>query len=436
MTCSERVSQWTESVSRQLPHLSRPQANVLALWSLGMVLARSCGLSQVSALLALLLGQSEETLRQRLREWYYPAQDKAGKKRRTLEVEACFAPLLRWVLAWWPEEQQELALALDATTLGQRFTVLCISVLVRGCAIPVAWKVLAYNQKGSWQPYWQTLLAHLEGVIPAEWTVLVLADRGLYAPWLYRQIVVQGWHPFLRINVGAKACLQGSDRWEWISHWLPASGQQWAARVACFADKQTRLDCTLLLCQEPGYEEVWAVVTDLPPQQIHGAWYRLRAWIEGGFKYYKRGQWDWHHTKMLDPQRAERLWLVLAVSTLWVVGVGSQAEVSRPAKQLDQLPPTHVARQTAGSGTKGPRGRELSCVTRGRLCLIAAVWLGEVWPPAALWPEAWPEHFPAARSLPQAMQQKRQKQRERQRVKRRRRKAARRAGRGKGKKVA
>jgi hypothetical protein len=100
MTCSERVSQWTETVSRQLPHLSCPQANVLALWSLGMVLARSCGLSQVSALLALLLGQSEETLRQRLREWYYPAQDKAGKKRRTLEVEACFAPLLR--LSCWP----------------------------------------------------------------------------------------------------------------------------------------------------------------------------------------------------------------------------------------------------------------------------------------------------------------------------------------------
>ncbi len=245
MTCSERVSQWTATVSRQLPHLSRPQARVLALWSLGMVLAHSCGLSQVSALLALLLGQQEETLRQRLREWYYPAEDKAGKTRRTLEVEACFAPLLRWVLAWWPEDHQELALALDATTLGQRFTVLCISVLVRGCAIPVAWKVLAYNQKGSWQPHWQALLAHLDGVIPAEWKVLVLADRGLYAPWLYRQIVAQGWHPFLRINLGAKACVQGSDRWEWISHWLPAVGEQWVQRVACFADRKTRLDCTL-----------------------------------------------------------------------------------------------------------------------------------------------------------------------------------------------
>ena len=184
MTCSERVSQWSATVSRHLSCLSGPQAGVLALWSPGMVMSGNCGLSQVSTVLALMLGQQEETLRQRLREWYYPAADKAGAHRRSLEVESCFAPLLRWVLAWWPAEQQELALALDATTLGQRFTVLCVSVLVCGCAVPVAWKVLAYNQKGSWQPHWQGLLRQLDGVIPAEWTVLVLADRGLYAPWL------------------------------------------------------------------------------------------------------------------------------------------------------------------------------------------------------------------------------------------------------------
>jgi len=394
-------------------------------------------LSQVSVLLALLLGQPEETLGQRLREWSYPAQDKAGKKRRTLEVDLCFAPLLRWVLAWWPEEQQDLALALDATTLGQRFTVLCISVLGRGCAIAVAWKVLAYNQKGSWQPSWQTLLAQRDGVIPAEWRVLVVADRGLYAAWLYRQMVAQGWHPFLRINLGAKVCVQGSDRWEWISSWLPPAGQQWGARGACFADKQTRLeDCSLVLCREPGYEEPWVIVTDLPAQQIHGAWYRLRAWIEGGFKDYKRGHWGWQQTKMLDAERAERLWLALAVSTLWMGGVGSQAEVSRPARRLEQLPPTHVARQKAGSGSKGPRGRDLSGLTRGRLCVLASVWRGEAWPQAALWPEPWPMQFPPARPLPAARQHQQRKKRERERVRRRNYRAARRAGNAKGKKGA
>lgn len=126
MTCSERVSQWTETVSSHLPHLSRPQAVVLGLWSLGMVLAGSCGLSQVSALLAMLLGRKEATLRQQLREWYYPAKDKKGKKRRTLEVETCFAPLLRWVLAWWPDEHQELALALDATSALDNASRCCV----------------------------------------------------------------------------------------------------------------------------------------------------------------------------------------------------------------------------------------------------------------------------------------------------------------------
>ena len=81
----------------------------------------------------------------------------------------------------------------------------------------------------------------------------------------------QGWHPFLRINLAAKVCVHGSDRWEWINHWLPACGEQWAARVACFADKQTRLeDCTLLVCREPGYAEPWVIDTDLLPADAWG----------------------------------------------------------------------------------------------------------------------------------------------------------------------
>ena len=92
--------------------------------------------------------------------------------------------------------------------------------------------------------------------------------------------------------------------------------------------------------------------------------------------------------------------------------------------------------KTAGRGTKGPRGRELSCVTRGRLRLIASIWRDEGWPEAALWPEPWPEQFPRARKQSAAKQHKQQKARERQRVKRRKRKAARRMGQGKGKKAA
>jgi len=132
--------QWANTVSTYLPHLSRPQALVLAMWSYGMVLARSCGLTAVTSFLAPLLSQ-------RLREWYYDAKDKRGHNRLTLEVETCFLPLLRWIIAWWQGSQ--LALALDSTALGDRFVVLALSVVYRGCAIPVAWTVLVARMASS-----------------------------------------------------------------------------------------------------------------------------------------------------------------------------------------------------------------------------------------------------------------------------------------------
>lgn len=67
-----------------------------------------------------------------------------------------------------------------------RFTLLVVSVVYRGCAIPVAWKVIEALALGSWQPYWLDLLSHLTNTIPQDWLVLVMADRGLYAKWLVR----------------------------------------------------------------------------------------------------------------------------------------------------------------------------------------------------------------------------------------------------------
>jgi len=126
-------------VTTYLPHLSKPQAAVLALWSLGMVLARSWALTAGSVFLAVGLERKATTVRQQLREWCYEAKAKRGGPRQELAVETCFAPLLAWVLSWW--EGTQLALAVDATTVGQRFVVVVISVLYRGCAIAVAWTV-------------------------------------------------------------------------------------------------------------------------------------------------------------------------------------------------------------------------------------------------------------------------------------------------------
>jgi hypothetical protein len=100
---------------------------VLAWWSLGMVRARSCALTAVAAFLAVWRRRQEQTVRQPLREFCDEAEAKRGAQRQALCGECCVVPLLAWVLSRWPGTQ--LALALDATTLGTRFTVLAISVV-------------------------------------------------------------------------------------------------------------------------------------------------------------------------------------------------------------------------------------------------------------------------------------------------------------------
>ena len=149
MFCQAGFDQWLTTIMQHLSSLSKPQATVLAMWSFGMVLARSCALTAVSQLLAAGMRHKEQTVRQQLREWYYDVPRKRGPKRQALHVETCFAPLLGWVVSRWQGTQ--LALALDATTLGTRFVVLAISVVYRGCAIPVAWVILPAGAKHAWR---------------------------------------------------------------------------------------------------------------------------------------------------------------------------------------------------------------------------------------------------------------------------------------------
>jgi hypothetical protein len=122
MSHTDALWQWEQTVSRHLPHLSKPQAVVLALWSYAMIVSQRCGTTSGAMWLSELLGGSGDAWRQRLREWCYDAGEKHGKQRSEVVVVSCFAPLLRWIVTWWAQGEHRLALALDASTLSDRGT--------------------------------------------------------------------------------------------------------------------------------------------------------------------------------------------------------------------------------------------------------------------------------------------------------------------------
>ena len=174
--------------------------------------------------------------------------------------------------------------------------------------------------------------------VPRSWTVLVLAERGLDARWLCRRITRLGGHPFVRSNTGGPFRPTGQVRGGPLKTLVPEPGTAGQGTGSALKGRHRQRHCPLLACWEAGDKDPWVILTDLPPEASTACWYGLRAWIEQGFKITKRAGWQWQRTHMTKPERAARLWLAVAVATLWRLSVGGEAEETIPASPVPDVP--------------------------------------------------------------------------------------------------
>src|SRR5690242_12890343 len=127
----------------------------LALWVYGCLLAECASETEVVAHLG---GYANpNSIRQRLRKWL----------KADWSVNTYFAKLLAWFLAWAKPEC--LVLAFDASLVGERYCLLCVSVIYRATALPVAWQVQRANQKGQtkWTVCFEQMFSQLAEAVPA-----------------------------------------------------------------------------------------------------------------------------------------------------------------------------------------------------------------------------------------------------------------------------
>lgn len=357
---------WKGRVDTLFGALHPHHRTALAQYSFGMILARCCGLAAVVVHLVALLAFKPHALRARLRELYQPAPAQRGSARSEFDYTLCFAPLVRWAAG--NHSDRRLVLALDPTNLTDRFRVLVVAVLYHGCGLPVAWAVQTADEKGSWNDIWFDLLGRLKKALGEGWTVLVLTDRGLESPELFRVIARLGWHPLMRVKKCAKFRPTNWRKGYPVTHFAAHVGARWSGQGVAYPSG-SHLACTLLAAWELGYDEPWLILTDLPAAGANPAWYGWRMWIEQGFRAIKRGGWQWQRTQMREPIRVARLWAVIAVATLYAVEVGGEAE------------PAHVPL------IRGP----LSRLRRGLLLVWLALLNHESLPTGTIRHHDWPE---------------------------------------------
>ena len=294
MRLPSETYQIQQTIETHLPHLSQSQLTGLALWVCGTILAGSACQNAVAS--ALSPWGRWNRLRQYLREWLYDGSDRTSPCQTQLDVTLCFAPLLRWVLSWWVLSwwrSDRLALAIDPTLKGDQTTAIVISVVYRSCAIPVApypvrsrlWSIRRANQEGSpypvrgrlWMDPTVELLGELAPAVPEGMTVIVLCDRGISSPKLWKQIRAQGWRPGMRYRNNITFCADGGKRLPALA-FVPVPDTAWIGRGTAFGPPTAQRRCTLLAVWYAEQEEPWIILTDLAPDKVGPSWYALRFW--------------------------------------------------------------------------------------------------------------------------------------------------------------
>jgi hypothetical protein len=352
-------------VQARLPQLRPAQQRGLAEWVTGTLAAGTACESQAA--------------RERLRAWLSDGADRPAPCRTQVEVTACFAPLLQWVLAWWGAAP--LPLALDATLDRTRHAAVVVSVLYRSTAIPIGWVVLPANQPGAWLEPLPPVLTALGAGVPASQTVVLFADRGLWSPHLWQQARALGWHLGLRIQRHHHFAPCGRAGRPAVN-WVRGPGHAWVGAGTAFT-RARRLRATLLVVWATGHADPWVLLTDLAPRAVGVLWYGLRMWIEHGFRALKSVGWQWERTRRTDPTRVARYWLILAVATLWTLAVGTRVE-----EAWRQGRPPHRGRAGPPLPPRAPR--VLSVFQRGRLAVQQQVARDRLWRRLWLAPLPWP----------------------------------------------
>lgn len=380
--------------------LAQTKCGTLALWVYGTLLADSCSETEVvSALSRYALANS---IRQRLRKWL----------KAEWQVSAFFAPLLGWFLSW--AKPDTLVLAFDASLVRERYCLLCVSIIYRGTALPLAWRVLEANKpkQDKWAECFSDMFKQLHEAMPADQNVLVLTDRGLHSPTLWQQIVGYGWHPLFRERNNINFRPVGGVRQKGRSL-VSKPGCGWVGRGVAFGSEHNRkreLKATLIVLWLHEEDEAWLLLTDFAPQVVRGSWYALRMNIEQGFRELKSMGWQWQHSRRTNMDRVERHLLVVAIAQLYTLALGTRQEdepwrlaVVRPSYAFGQGVAVHTrhkrrAVKARGEGAPRKRRRQRSIFKQGRWLFHVLIeqgqWLSRWW----LHPEPLPD-YPAELSI-------------------------------------
>lgn len=249
-----------------------------------------------------------------------------------LDIPALYNPLVQQALAEWGAHR--LYVALDTSMLWNAYCLIRLSLIYRGRAIPLVWRVIEHPSANIAYEVYTDLLDQLAQVLWGQsGPVIVLADRGFADTDLMAHLRHLGWHWRIRIKSSFRLYRPGHLPCKVEQLFVaPGQAQFWAG--VRITDQQFG-PVHLAIGQPVGQTERWVVVSDQPVTVETFEEYGLRFDIEENFLDDKSNGFQLEASRLRSAPALERLCLVLALTTLYLVSQGTQVVENGQRRYVD-----------------------------------------------------------------------------------------------------
>jgi len=282
----------------------------------GLLLARHTALPRIAAHLRRVTPTAQtDSIERRLRRILAQAE---------WNTPAIFEGIARASLRGLPPGR--CVLMLDDTEKTDQCTLSTLALAYGGRALPLAWCRWSGKLHGAYWTQIDQLFEQAQRLLPPQVQPVVLADRGLASPMLVTLVQQRGWDFLLRVQANTTLRMTRSrssprvhlgdlverpgapnvilDGWVFSAHPI------WAHTAAVW-----RTD----------YQDKWLLVSNLDLGKGLVELYAQRMKVESLFRDAKSGGFEWELSRVLLPDRAQRLLLGLMLAIVCAVLLGEAA---------------------------------------------------------------------------------------------------------------
>ena len=296
-TTKKHLMQWVD--------LSESLTCVMSWFVIGLIFAQNAPLPKIAAKIPWSTKLPSRT--QRLWRWLKNPRVNCALLSKSIAQ--------RWLANF---HDTTIYLVIDRTDINANHWLLFVGLCYRGRAFPLVWKVLPGKGSTSFARQ-RALLRVIEPMIDKSCRVVLLGDREFRSTALMGFCQRRGWH--FRLRLKCDIWIRANRRWFQLRDLSLKPGERRYFQ-SVYITRKRRGPFHLACWLDIGGKDPWYIATDTKADAGTLLDFKKRFYVEPMFSDFKSRGLNLEETRIQNPQRIDRLLLVVVICYLFVTQQG------------------------------------------------------------------------------------------------------------------